>query len=204
MVRSVLRMHILHALIKSPDLCFSITSLPWRMWSFHAVSTHKHIFMLLGFLLGWWAFQPQSGSVSKKAFPLPAALTLNPQWELSLSKLCCPWNGLMCPVEFFRIKIERSEINLGNIYRCLEACFTVLVMKLRCWLVILYSHFSFSSQYRIIPDAASEHAKPSGVIYASVWWNLLQYSQEQHCTAGQHLQHLAIAVRPGPGSLTGR
>lgn len=157
--------------------------------------------MLLGFLLGWRAFQPQSGSVSKKALPVPAALTLNPHWELSLSKLCCPWNGLMCPVEFFGIKVEKSKVNLGNIYSWFEACFIVLVIKLRWWLLILHSHFSFSSQCGFIPDAASKHAKPSGAVYASVWWNLLQYSQEQHCTAGQHLQHLAVPVRPGPGPL---
>lgn len=54
------------------------------------------------------------GECQCEGFPVPAALALNPLWELSLSKLCCPWNGLMRPVQCVRIKIERFEINLGK------------------------------------------------------------------------------------------
>lgn len=52
-VKSFCSGHICHAHPPcSPQIfksLFFITSVPWRMLSFHAVTTHKHIFALLGF-----------------------------------------------------------------------------------------------------------------------------------------------------------
>lgn len=57
------------------------------------------------------------------------------------------------------------------------------------------------SQHHIVSDTAQKHAEPPGVLYASLWRWLSQYAQEQHGTAGQHLQYVSVVVWPALGLL---